>query len=169
MAIAPSLYFLIKDSKGLVSKLPIHFDLSAGYDLSLIEVTFNAIGELIEAMITGSVVGGGVSLDLTMAASQNVGLASDVQEKALFSWITEEGFKTEHNISTFDESKFIEGTVEVDYADEDVAAWITFMEDGMTGVPVYDLIPTDAHGDDVTDINYARENWGKFRLPRISA
>lgn len=158
-------FFSIRDGKGDISTIEIPFpDATVVTDLPLLVA---ALGDLIDPLLSGGLAGAGFRVDVDVPGFSAVaGTLADVQEKAEFAWRVGTKWLKRLNLPTFIETFFLPGTKEVDTTDADIAAFVTAMETGIdvaggggSGV----VQPCDTRGEDLEDLVYAIENWGKRR------
>lgn len=160
-------FLVIQDAKGMTSRVEIPFPNNVS--LSALQTNIPSIAGLVQDLVTGGLVGAGftVNIDLSAASGDFSGwgpvasLASDVQEKAEFVARTVNGFLKRINLPTIDEGIFIPQSPEVDMTDPAVAAFVTFLEDGIGGAG--GVFPVDSRGEDLVTVVEASENWGKRR------
>jgi hypothetical protein len=161
---AVAIYFTVQDSDGDKSTFEFWFPETTPFGALAAGVP--AIAALVNPLVNGGLVTAGfkVEIDISVSWGPIAALISDVQEKAEFSMRTVNGFLTRLNLPTFDENFFVVGTGDVDVADPDVAAFIDFLEDGIT-VGGELLEPSSPRGstEDVATVERAVENWGKRR------
>ena len=154
-------FFNIVDGKGQQSTVEIPFPAATPFTAFVAGV--DAVGQLIEPMVTGGLRQAGVKAIIDVPTWGNVAqLASDVQEKMEFGVRAANGFLKRLNIPTIDESMFIPGSTEGDTSEAALLAFNDFLEDGIT-VGGTLLQPTDIHGSDLEQVEYRTENWGKRR------
>lgn len=155
--------YSIQDEKGAVSTTELN--LPANYSLADANAFATEGAKLINALITGAITRIGISkaveLPGTLRAAALSG--SDVEEGARFQFKTENGFYSSMRLATFDESKVIGGTREVDQADSAVAAFTGAMVSGLNLVAVGGTLasaePCDKRGEDLTSLEFAREQF----------
>jgi hypothetical protein len=161
---AAAIYFTIQDSDGDKSILEFWFPTATTAAVLTAGVT--AIAALVNPLVNGGLVNAGfkVEVDVSVTWGPIAALISDVQEKAEFSVRTINGFLSRINLPTFDENFFTVGTGQVDLADPDVAAFIDFLEDGITAGGG-SLEPSSSRGatEDFATVERAVENWGRRR------
>lgn len=128
----------------------------------------SAAWTLISPLINGTLVNAAFTVDVdisgfTIAVASAI---SDVQEKAEFVFRTANGFIKRLNLPTIVESVFGSAgrSDAVDVTDEDVAAFVTAIEDGFDLGGGTTVGVVNEHDEDVTTLVAARENWGKRRL-----
>lgn len=123
----------------------------------------DAIGQLIDDITSGGLVDAVARLIGTVTDwGSSADPASDVQEKALFTFNNPGPIAKFLNIPTINESVFETGSVDVDLDDAGVAAFVDAMVDGVT-VNAHVVAPCTIHEDDLTGVLRAEENWGKRR------
>jgi len=162
---AVSIYFTIVDSDGDPSTVEFFFNDATAF--AVLNAGVSAIGALINPMVTGGLRTAGIRFEVDISGTWGpvAQLVADVQEKAEFAMRTVGGFLSRLNLPTFDEAFFVPGTGTVDVSDDDVAAFIDFLEDGIT-VGGGSLAPTDYREDGIATVEKATENWGKRRNTR---
>jgi hypothetical protein len=154
--------FSVKDEKDKYSTVRLYLPSSTVWT-DAIEFVKDA-APLLEALIRGQITRAGIAYtvdvsDLGLRASPLSG--SDVEEGANFIF-TASPFQMRHRIPTFDESKILAGTREVDLTDADVDAWVDMMVDGIT--PVATLVePCEWRGDDLEACSSAKEAFQRSR------
>lgn len=159
--------------------ITLFYVVTDGNDTSRIEIdiptattlanTLSAVGAfaaLINPLVQGGLLSAGFTVETDVSGTWGVvhQLLADVQEKAEFVFRTAGGFIKRLNLPTVNEAIFAGGgnSPQVDTSDEDVAAFITAMTDGVT-VNATVVAPVDSRGDDIASLSDARENWGKRR------
>jgi hypothetical protein len=147
--------YTVRDAKGATSTTKINFSPSANIGMATAWMESGA--PLFAAIIKGQIVDIGVGIGLQVSGLPALpDPDSDVEEGARFSFRTVADFITGHRIPTFDESKIVSGTANVDTADTDVAAWVDHMIDGHT-VLLDNIQPTDERGSDINALEKAKE------------
>lgn len=154
-------FFNVVDGKGQTSTIEIPFPAATPFSVFLAGV--DAVGQLINPLVTGGLKQAGVKVIIDVPTWGTVAdLNSDVQEKMEFGVRAANGFLKRLNIPTIDESMFIVGSTEGDLAEAAVLAFHDFLEDGIT-VGATLIQPTDIHGSDLVSVEYQTENWGRRR------
>jgi len=162
-----AVYFTVEDEKRQASTIEIPIPDTVG--LANIPYAVRAIGDLLEPLLQGRIraAGARVEVDLTEFGWSSVaGLNSDVQEGGRFVFRTVTNFLKSLRIPTFNESKIISTTDNVDLTDADVSAFVAGMTSGidLTGVGgTGTASPCDYRGDDITGIVTAKENFTRSR------
>lgn len=153
----------IRDEKNRPSRFEVN--LPSGTAWTDVVLFAQQFAPLANALFTGKVVSIGICYELSLSGLGLNAVAasgSDVEEGARFQFASAGGFPTAFRIPTFDESKIVAGSRDVDLTDGDVAALVTAMEDGidLTGVGGSGIIqPSDKRDDDVDALSYAREQF----------
>jgi len=158
-------YFVMEDAKGDQSTVVV--DLPGATTPTNANAFRAAMQALIGDLTNGRMVNAGVRYDISdPLLGVGAALDSDVQEKAFFAFRSVGGFLKTLTVPTILESLFVPGTKLLDQSDADVGAFITAMTDGIdvsgfggTGT----VQPSTSHGEDLTDVEEAREAWGKYR------
>lgn len=123
----------------------------------------DGFGQLIDDITSGGLVEAVIRLVGTVTDwGSSADPASDVQEKALFTFNNPGPIAKTLNVPTILESVFETASVDVDQDDVAVAAFIDGMVDGIT-VNAHTVAPCTIHEDDLTGTLRAVENWGKRR------
>lgn len=99
-----------------------------------------------------------VGIDLSAATIRLVAVSTaDVAEKLLLTARSlVSGLFARFNIPTFDENKLIPGTDQADFADPDIAALVSAIEDGLI-VNTLPVLPRDKRGNDLIEVTQGRE------------
>lgn len=162
---AASFYFTIVDSDGDASTLEFFFPAATAF--AVLSAGITAVSALINPLVTGGLRNAGIRIevDLTATFGSIAQLNSDVQEKAEFAMRTVGNILSRLNLPTFDEAFFNPGTAQVDLSDPDVAAFVDFLETGITAGGGT-LAPSDYREDPISAVEKATENWGKRRRTR---
>lgn len=162
---AVSIYFTIVDADGDPSTVEFFFNDATAF--AVLNAGVGAIAALVNPLVNGGLRTAGIRFEVDVSGTWGpvAALVSDVQEKAEFVMRTAGGFLSRLNLPTFDEAFFVPGTDQVDVSDTDVAAFLDFLEDGITAGGGT-LAPTDYREDDIADVERAVENWGKRRNAR---
>ena len=160
-----TLFYVVQDGNGDTSRIEI--DLPTGTAIANVLSAVGAFGALLNPLLTGGLLSAGFTVEVDISGTWGpiAQLLSDVQEKAEFVVRTANGFLKRLNLPTIDESLFASGgsSTELDLADDDVAAFVAALEDGVT-VNATVVAPVDSRGDDLVTVIKGRENWGKRRL-----
>jgi len=162
-----AVYFTVEDEKRQASTIEIPIPDTVG--LANIPYAVQAIGDLLEPLLQGRIraAGARVEVDLSEFGWASVaGLNSDVQEGGRFVFRTVTNFLKSLRIPTFNESKIVSTTDNIDLTDADVSAFVAGMTSGidLTGVGgTGTASPCDYRGDDITGIVTAKENFTRSR------
>lgn len=160
-----TLFFTIADADG--DKSRVEFPIEDTFvTLGNVGGIIEDVWDIINPLVNGHLVTAGFSFEADISGFTNVaaGALGDVQEKAEFVFRTVEGFVKRLNIPAFVETLFGSsgGSKDVNLADTGVAAFVTMMTDGLP-VGGDDVLFTDTHGDALSTLEAARENWGRRR------
>lgn len=161
-----SIIYSFRDGKGAIATTEVQIPTS----ITLANATIFAqqLALLIDPIISGIITRIGIAVSVTLPGGLNVtpNAGSDVEEGALFSFVTANNFRKQLRIPTFNETQILSGTQAVNTADTDVAAFITAMTDGIlltgaggTGTPT----PVDTRAEDLTALDFARESFQSTR------
>lgn len=162
-----AVYFTIEDEKRQASTLEIPFPDAVG--LANIPALVQTVGDVLEPLLSGRIRNAGVRVEVdtsTFGWAAVASLTADVQEGARFVFRTIGNFLKSLRLPTFNESKILATTDNVDTTDTDVAAFVA----GMTGG--FDLTgnggtgtasPADYRGEDLTAFVSAKENFTRSR------
>lgn len=163
---APNIFvvYSIKDAKSKISTFRINFGNPATVNLGMVTAWATAVAPTIANLITGALVEIGVGFTLALpgglpASPQAI---SDVEEGARFSYKTALNTVTGFRIPTFNESKMVSGTANVNGSDTDVVDLNTKMVLGHT-VALETIQPTDERGEDVTAVVSMKDSFSKTR------
>jgi hypothetical protein len=152
-----SFWFKVRDAKGDESTREIY--LPTATTPANAQAFGLAMLPLLDAILVGGIVGGGINLSLDLTGiSQVAGSVSDLQEMARFAFRDAAGFLTSLTLPTFAEAKMVASSKQVDLADADVAAFVTAMTGGLSGQQ-----PVSLHEDDLVTVETAVEAWGNAR------
>lgn len=159
---AASIYFVVEDSDG--DKSTVEFFFAEATPLAVLSAGVSAVAALVNPLVLGGLSAAGFRVEVDVSGTWGVvgSVLADIQEKAEFAMRTANGFLSRLNLPTFDESLFVTGQDEVDLADPDVAAFVAFLETGITAGGGT-LAPTDYREDQIAFVQTATENWGKRR------
>lgn len=156
--------FQIVDAKNAQSSTQVNLPISRTFEE--VEAFAAAMAPLLNALTTGAI----TRISITRSVALPGGLRatpdanSDVEEGARFQFRTANGFQTALRIPTFAESKIPSTSKDVNLADTDVAAFVTAMTTGIDlpgALPV--VQPSDARGEDITSLTFAREQFVSSR------
>lgn len=160
---AVTINFTITDAKGKSRmtkvRVPLGF-LPAQYGEFAL-----AMGQIFANLTDGAIteISVGIPLDLSAASIKSVALTiADVAKKAFFGVISSvSGLFAKYLLPTYDETHTITGGDSIDFSDPEVAAFVALIESGTTvlGVPI---APVDKYGNDLDDVNIAREQFRRF-------
>lgn len=150
--------FTIRDNKKKEAETTVYVPTS--FTRAQLEDFGQQMAKLIDDMVSGKVVAAefGVNVDISTLTGNVATLASDVEEKAVFEFITSEGRVVDLTVPGLNELLVISGTNQLDQANANIAALIAMMEDGLTADSVV-VQPTDAAGVDVVLVKTAEENF----------
>ena len=159
MGHAVKLIYTVEDYKGKQATCVVHLPA----DLTIIDYVEFAeeMGDLIDALITGSIVNVGIAFTVDFAGfgwDSTPSAVADVEEKGYFQFRTDGAFFTGIKLPTWSDFAVLAGSDLIDQADSDVAAFVTAMEDGIT-LPIATTLvtPTDSREDEVDGLVFARE------------
>lgn len=159
--------YTIRDAKGELSTVTVHIPSTT---TAVNAVAFaRTLAPLVGTMVDGSLVRVTVAFNIApsgLGFPALPGAVSDVQEKAYFAYRGVNGFLKSLTIPTIKETLFAAGSKLLDLANPAVSAFNSAMTGGLdvsgeggTGT----ITPTDYRGDDLVDIEEAREDWGAYR------
>ncbi len=150
-------FVTVQDKSGLKSTLIVHVPIAT---LAQDALDFaDAIIDLIDPLILGGVVGGGVTLAADIAGHGTIGPTSNVQEKGEFTWNTLNAFLHAIGLPTFDENFVVTASRSIDTADATVLAFTNAIKDGLVVPSTNTVIPTDSRGEDLTTLKSALERF----------
>jgi len=144
-------FLMVRDEKGEESS--INFKFPANADLGIVQSWIQVMAQRVDAVISGQVVDGGLSLsvDLSGLGLKTAPLSgSDVQEKANIKMGTSAGTITTASIPTFDETYFDANGI-ADLSNGDVNAVVQHILQGQTN-GLDNEQPSNAYGDDITSV-----------------
>jgi len=147
----------IADTEG--HKSVASFYLPDGTALSDVESAASDVVTLVGNIILGGVVAVNVSKSVDVVGVPQAVGASDVEEGAMFTFVTDGGFYTRMRIPTFDQATHIPINSDDVTVAGAVASFVEYMS--MGGVPGPE--PCDYRGDDITGLSTAKESYGKQR------
>lgn len=155
---ALSILYSIQDAKGLTSTMEINIPTAT--TLANATTFAQAMAGLLNAVTTGVLTRIGVVLSVALPGGIRTGALtnSDTEEGARFQFRTSGGNFTAFRVPTFLETLIQSNSRAVDLEDTDVAALVTAMEDGISGVN-----PVDKRNEDVTALTSAREQFQSSR------
>lgn len=113
----------------------------------------------IDAIILGGVVAVNLSKSVDVVGVPTTIAASDVEEGAMFTFITDGGYYTRIRVPTFNKATYIPDNsddVSITAGVDNFVTWMTLGD--QPGVQ-----PSDYRGDDVTALSTAKESYGKQR------
>lgn len=158
------MFFVIQDGDGDKSTISIPFP--STISLANVANLVAGVGALINPLINGGLVEAGIRLvvDLSGTWGPTSALLADIQEQAQFLFRVVGGYPKLLNLPTFIETLFTNGGADktVDLADTDVAAFVDFMESGITLSSVT-YQPSDYRGADILSTESAVQHWGRNR------
>jgi len=151
----------IEDEKN--KKSTLQFNIDDSYSLANAILVARGMAGLIDAAIRGVVRAISMSLGVTLPSGLRTTplSGSDVEEGARFQFITEGGYYTGFRIPTFDEA-YINADGSVDTTDANVQPIIQGMLGDLDFDPAVQIVTglmTDARGDDVGAVSFARESF----------
>jgi len=155
MAIPVALTVSIEDGKGEVGTFSVY--LPSGTTLAQVETYWAGFDSLVAAIVRGGNIKASVTFPLIPLVSSPLA-SSDVQEAAYAAFRSADNFVKSIRIPTIFEDLFLAGSKLVDIANVDVAAFITAITTGLSGIA-----PTTSHGEDLLSLDVFREAWGKYR------
>lgn len=166
--LAAGLVLTIQDGKGKKSNMIINLP-PALPNIGRYQAIARNWMDIIRGVIRGKVVYAGVTFGIELTAGAIGDVAepdSDVEEGAKFIFTTENGFPTSIRVPTFDETKILDGTRQVDLTDGAVENLVEAMIDGIDDddtvvVNLQDVV--DTHGDDVVSLSSALESFQRSR------
>lgn len=157
-----TLFYVIADAKG--DKSVVNIEVPSTVVLTDIPDLVQTFADLINDMVQGAILSGGVTLEIDLTGVSTVAaLAADIQEKAAYTFRGVNQFLKRLSIPTVLESVFQLNSREVDTTLPSQAAFITAMTDGVTLTSTNVVQPTDYRGDDLETLVDAREAWGRAR------
>lgn len=164
--VAIGIVYSIRDEKGATSLMQVNAP--SGTSLTDVAIFAQQMAPLIEALITGAITRIGLALTIGLPAGLRGSplSGSDVEEGGRFQFRTSLGNYTSVRVPTFDESKIVAGSAEVDTTDADVLAFINSMLSGIdiTGAGGSGIVePSDTRDEDVAALEFAREQFQSSR------
>lgn len=156
--LAVKLVFNWKDAKNKASKTILH--IPTGFSIAQMIEAGQAAAQILANVSVCELtsVSASVGIDLSGATIRAVANSvADIGEKLLLlARSTVSGLKARFNIPTFDENFLVAGSDALDFADADVAALVSAIEDGLVvgGTPV---LPRDKRGNDLVLVSQGRE------------
>lgn len=150
-------FITIQDKAGLKSTMVVHIPIATGA-VDALDFIDDLI-DLVDPMILGGVVGGGITLAADIAGHGAIGPTSNVQEKGEFTWNTLNAFLHSVGVPTFDEDLVVAASRVIDVADAAVSPFLTAMKDGIVVTSTNTIIPTDSRGEDLVDLKSALERF----------
>lgn len=160
---AVSVNFTFLDAKGKSSTTKVH--VPTGFTFAQYIAFGQAMGQIIANLSEGSLVDVSVSVpvDISGATIKAVALGiADVAKKALFQAVsTVAGTFAKWFLPTYNESKTLANTDQLDTADPDVAAFITLLEDGVNVSGTF-VTPRTIREDPIDQVQVSREIFRKF-------
>lgn len=154
------LFYEVDDAKGQGARITQKFPVAA--DLAVVADYARGMGQFIDAVIKGLIVGYGITLRLDLADIAGIKTAaaadSDVEEGARFSWATSVGGNTDFRLPTFDEAFLVPATKLVDTSDAAIIALMDRVIAGRT-LGVINVQPSDMYGNDITALASAVESF----------
>lgn len=166
MPVTPELFLTIQDGKGKKTNMTLPLPIPGTTSAANVFSAARNWAEAIQDAISGKIVRAGVAL---IADLGGLGIPaapdpnSDVEEGALWSFLSADGFRTQFRIPTFKEELFVEGTTIVDMTDTVNDAIMDRVIDGIEYAVGQDLDPSTNHGEDITAFEYARSAFRRER------
>lgn len=157
-----TILYSITDEKSKISTTEVKLPSATAF--ADVEIFAGQMAALIDTLITGYISRIGIVYQVALpagiaaAASAN----SDVEEGARFQFRTTNGFFSGLRLATFNESRIVSGSKDVDTVDADVAAFVTAMVTGidLSGAGGSGTIqPSDSRNEDLTALEFAREQF----------
>lgn len=121
---------------------------------------------LLQAVMTGRIASVGVSIVFDLppgSVNTTASPGSDLEEGAIFSFMTADNVPTTFRIPTFNENLMVSGTDNVDVTLPSVAAIITAIEDGLTVTSGATIEPVGPREEALTVIDSALESFKRYR------
>src|ERR1051325_6395979 len=155
MAIANviSIIYTVQDAKNSKSRIHIHFPISAVNNLGIgvLDDFARTTATLIDNLLLGRVIAAKTTLNYDLSA-ESIKAAplpnSDVQEGAIFKFLSNAPALARTRLATFDESFYFPGTKLVDMTNSDVDAFVQRIIQGRT-IGLINVSPSDDHGNDI--------------------
>lgn len=147
----------VQDAKGKSGFILFNHPLDT--DLGALKSMIPTSAELLDVLLGGVIINAGISFDLSIAGwdIDPAQSGSDIEEGALFTWLTDIGTPTDFRIPTFSED-FMDDNGVVDLADTDVDAFVQRIISGRT-VGLTNVSPSDAYGQDIVSIVGGQEDF----------
>ena len=160
---AVAVHFTILDAKGKSSKTTIH--VPTGFSIAQYLDFGAAAAEIISQIAEGQITEVSVSYPLTLSgATIRAGAlaAADIFKKAFIQARSAvSGLIGKFFIPTFDEVNCVINSDQLDFADTQVAALVSIIEDGVN-VSGEIVQPIDLRGNDLVEVSIARKQFRKF-------
>lgn len=150
-------FITVQDKAGLKSTLVVHIPIATGA-VDALDFIDDLI-DLVDPMILGGIVGGGVTLAADIAGHGAIGPTSNVQEKGEFTWNTLNAFLHTVGVPTFDEDQVVAASRVIDVAHANVSPFLAAMKDGIVVTSTNTIIPTDSRGEDLVDLKAGLERF----------
>lgn len=153
LAFTAQIDFVDAKNKASFTRIRIPTGLTIAQYTSFIQDAAQAITDISGCIVTGASLN--VALDLAGASlGSAAAAAANIATKAFFKVRSAvSGFFAKMSLPTFDEDNLVvAGSDAIDTADTAVAAYITLVETGDGTV-----VPCDKYGNDLTDVDIARE------------
>lgn len=157
--------FTFRDRKGKESTTVINVPSDLAMP-SLIDFAQQAAA-IVSQLTRGALVRVGITIGVDI--SSVVGVSSeafedaDVEEKAYFSFLTTNGFRTRVNLPTLNEGKVVDGSDQLDLNDLDVQTFVDMMLDGLSvddgAAGTITVTPVDKRGEELVALLEAREKF----------
>ena len=146
------------DAKNKPSKTIVH--IPTGFSIAQMIEFAQGAAQLFTSASFASITSVSISvgIDLSGATIRAVAVSTaDVAEKLLLmARSAVAGLFARFNIPTFDENLLIVGSDQIDFADTDVAAFVSALEDGLI-VNALPVLPRDKRGNDLVLVTQGRE------------
>lgn len=151
----------IRDEQGKTRVSSLHLNNDASESEAEIVQFMQAYAALVDTLITGAI----VDINLTQVVPLPGGIkttalaSSDVEEGALFVWLTTEGLPVQQRIPTFAEDFILPGTDQVDRADPDVSDFVQITVAPIELPEEWSVFPSDSRGVGLQDVSSAKESF----------
>jgi len=150
--------FQIQDADGDNATFEVHTP--SGLTLAQYTEGIQALSLLLDSIIAGiiSFVSFVLNVDISALVGNIADINSDVEEIGAYAFTSSANFPVKLNIPGVNELDVAAGSDELNQADPQIAAVISMMLSGIA-VTGGTIIPCDKDGNDLTTLNYARENF----------
>jgi len=156
----------VVDGKGQESTVALYT--TDGYTLPQLVAAVIAVAPMVKNLITGGIARAALLIDVDISAISGIGTIdpdSDTEEGAIFIFGTALGHDKRNRIPTFDETKLLSGTREVDLSDLDVASFNNAMIAGVTaGAATVTFVDSR-----LEDLNAVQDAYESFQSSRKRA